>query len=64
MTPPKTSPQTRRPNTPLDPHQFPSAAQTESTAGRDKVHEQVHRVNAPRQSNRPAERSSKSHSGG
>lgn len=64
MTPPKTSPHAQQPDTPLDPHQFPSAAQTESTAGRDKVHQQAHRVNAPRQSNRPVERTSKGRTGG
>ncbi len=47
---------------PLDPQQFPLRAQTDATAGRDKVREVV-RVQAPRQSKRPVERTSKSHTG-
>ena len=43
---------------PLDAKQFPSHAQTDATAGRDKVREVLH-VHAPRQSKRPVERSSK-----
>lgn len=42
----------------LDAHQFPLHAQTEDTAGRDKVR-QVLPVRAPRQSKRPAERTGK-----
>ena len=47
---------------PLDPHQFPLQAQTEVTAGRDKVREVLH-VPAPRQSLRPKERTSKGRTG-
>ena len=43
---------------PLDPQQFPLRAQTEATAGREKVREVVP-VHAPRQSKRPVERTSK-----
>ena len=39
----------------LNPQQFPLHAQTEATAGRDKVREVVH-VPAPRQSKRPVEK--------
>lgn len=51
------------PPAPLDPQQFPLHAQTDATAGRDKVREVMH-VPAPRQSQRPKERSSKSRTGG
>ena len=44
--------------TPLDAQQFPLQAQTDATAGRDKVRENLP-VHAPRHSNRPAEKSSK-----
>jgi len=47
---------------PLDPHQFPLHAQTDTTAGRDKVREVLH-VPAPRQSERPKERTSKGRTG-
>ncbi len=47
---------------PAGPPQFPLHAQTDATAGRDEVRETV-RVQAPRQSKRPAERKSKSHTG-
>jgi len=43
------------PPKPLNPQQFPLHAQTEATAGRDKVREVVP-VHAPRQSKRPVER--------
>ena len=43
------------PPKPLNPQQFPLQAQTEATAGRDKVREVVP-VHAPRQSKRPVER--------
>ena len=46
------------PPTPLNPQQFPLHAQTEATAGRDKVREVVP-VRAPRESKRPVERTSK-----
>lgn len=47
---------------PLNPQQFPLHAQTEATAGRDKVREIVP-VHAPRQSQRAIERSSKQRKG-
>lgn len=50
------------PRKPLDPKQFPANAQTEATAGRDKVREVTH-VHAPRQSKRPVERKAKSQTG-
>ena len=50
------------PRGPLDPHQGPLHAQTEATAGRDKVREVLH-MPAPRQSERPKERTSKSQTG-
>lgn len=50
------------PPAPLDPQQFPLHAQTDATAGRDKVREVVH-VPAPRQSQRPKEGTSKSRTG-
>lgn len=46
------------PRGPLDPHQAPLHGQTDATADRDKVREVLH-VPAPRQSERPKERSSK-----
>lgn len=60
MTQPKISVKSRS-KTP-DPQQFPQHAQTEATAGRDKVREVVP-VHAPRQSKRPLERTSKSGKG-
>lgn len=42
--------------TPLDPKRFPLNPQTPAAASRDKVREVV-RVHAPRQSQRPVERS-------
>ena len=42
----------------LNAQQFPMQAQTDATAGRDKVRENVP-VHAPRQSKRPVERTSK-----
>ena len=50
------------PAKPLNPQQFPLQAQTEATAGRDKVREVVP-VHAPRQSKRPVERTSKGRTG-
>ncbi len=47
---------------PLNPQQFPLHAQTDATAGRDKVREVVP-VHAPRQSKRPVERPSKGRTG-
>ena len=47
---------------PLDPKQFPLHAQTDATAGRDKVREVSH-VPAPRQSERPKERTGKGRTG-
>ena len=43
---------------PMNPKQFPLHAQTDATAGRDKVREVVP-VHAPRQSKRAVERTSK-----
>ena len=47
---------------PLKAQQFPLQAQTDATAGRDKVREHVP-VHAPRQSKRPVERTSKGRTG-
>jgi len=47
---------------PLNPQQFPLHAQTDATAGRDKVREVVP-VHAPRQSKRHVERPSKGRTG-
>ena len=47
---------------PLNPQKFPSQAQTDATASRDKVREIVP-VHAPRQSKRPVERTSKGQTG-
>jgi hypothetical protein len=46
------------PPAPLNPQQFPLQAQTDPTADRDHVRKVTH-VHAPRQSQRPAERSNK-----
>jgi hypothetical protein len=46
------------PPAPLNPQQFPSHAQTDPTADRANVRKETH-VHAPRQSQRPAERSNK-----
>ena len=51
----KSSTKPQAPPKPLNPQQFPLQAQTEVTAGRDKVREVVP-VHAPRQSKRPVER--------
>ena len=50
------------PPKPLNPQQFPLHAQTDATAGRDKVREVVP-VHAPRQSKRPVERTIKGRTG-
>jgi len=47
---------------PLNPQQFPAHAQTDATAGRDKVREVVP-VRAPRQSQRPVEKTTKGRTG-
>ena len=52
----KSSTKPQLPPKPLNPQQIPLQAQTEATAGRDKVREVVP-VHAPRQSKRPVERS-------
>ena len=62
MKQPKGSTNAQVPGKPLNPQQFPSHAQTEATAGRDKVREVVP-VRAPRQSKRPVERTSKGGTG-
>ena len=51
----KSSTKPQSPPEPLNPQQFPLHAQTDATAGRDKVREVVP-VHAPRQSKRPVER--------
>ena len=58
----KSSTKPQSPTKPLNPQQFPLQAQTEATAGRDKVREVVP-VHAPRQSKRPVERTSKGRTG-
>jgi hypothetical protein len=58
MKPSKSPGKPDSPATPLNPQQFPLHAQTDATAGRDKVREVVP-VHAPRQSKRPIERTSK-----
>ena len=50
------------PPEPLNPQQSKLHAQTDATAGRDKVREVVP-VRAPRQSKRPVERTSKGRTG-
>ena len=62
MKQPKGSTNAQVPSTPLNPQQFPLHAQTDATAGRDKVREVVP-VHAPRQSKRPVERTGKGRSG-
>ena len=62
MKQPKSSTKPQSPPRPLDPQQFPLHAQTDATAGREKVREVVP-VHAPRQSKRPVERTSKSRTG-
>ncbi len=47
--------QSKSPTKSLNPQQFPLHAQTDATAGRDKVREVVP-VHAPRQSKRPVEK--------
>ena len=47
---------------PLNAQQFPLHAQTDATAGRDRVREVVP-VHAPRQSKRPMERTNKGRTG-
>ena len=51
----KISPKPQSLPKPLNPQQFPLQAQTEATAGRDKIRQGVP-VHAPRQSKRPVER--------
>jgi hypothetical protein len=63
MKQPKSFPTARAPRKALDPRRFPSSAQTDATAGREKVREVVHAANAPRQSKRRAERTNKSQTG-
>ena len=55
MKKPKISPNAQVPGKLLDPQRFPLHAQTDATAGRDKVREVVP-VRAPRESKRPVER--------
>ena len=56
MKQPKNPSKSQSPAGPLNPQQFPLQAQTDATAGREKVREVVP-VHAPRQSKRPVERS-------
>jgi hypothetical protein len=63
MKQPKKSAKRRIAATPLDTKKFPAGAQTRATAGRDKVREEAHRANVPRQSQRGSERSSKGRGG-
>ena len=63
MTQPKLAPDSAAPNTPLDPKRYPLTAQTEATAGRDEVRQTAPPMRAPRQSQRPPERSGKGRSG-
>ena len=62
MKQPKGSTNAQVPGKPLNPQQFPLHAQTDATAGRDKVRE-VAPMHAPRRSKRPVERTGKSRSG-
>ncbi len=62
MKQPKNPSKPQSPPRPLNPQQFPLQAQTDATAGRDKVREVVP-VHAPRQSKRPVERSAKGRAG-
>ena len=62
MKQPKSSIKPQSPPGPLNPQQFPLHAQTDATAGREKVREVVP-VHAPRQSKRPMERTSKGRTG-
>ncbi len=57
----KTTGHAQVPARPLNPQQFPLHAQTEATAGRDKVRE-LAPVHAPRESKRPVERIAKGQS--
>jgi hypothetical protein len=63
MKQPKNSTTARAPRKALDPRQFPLRAQTDPTAGREKVREAAHTANAPRQSKRRAGRTNKSQTG-
>ncbi len=63
MKQPKNSTKARVPRTPLDLRQFPLSAQTEATAGREKVREVAYPVRAPRQTKRRVERRTKSQTG-
>lgn len=60
---PKTSSNAHAPRKPFNLRQFPLNAQTEATAGREKVREVAHPVNAPRQTKRRVERRTKSQTG-
>jgi hypothetical protein len=48
----KRSAKARSAGKPLDPLRFPAGAQTEPTAGRDKVREVAYPMRAPRQSSK------------
>ena len=64
MKPAKTPNGSQHPAKPLDPQQFPAQAQTEATASREQVRDAAPHVQAPRESKRPQERSSKRPAGG
>ncbi|MEK6245529.1 MAG: hypothetical protein AABM33_13635 [Pseudomonadota bacterium] len=51
------------PGKPLDARRFPLNAQTDPTAGREKVRQVAYPVRAPRQTKRRVERTSKSQTG-
>lgn len=59
MTPPRKLTDAQPPGKPIEAQPLPLKAQTEPTAGRDKVREQAYPVHAPRQSKRSTHRTSK-----
>lgn len=63
MKPPKNDKTPKSPPAaPLNRQQFPQHAQTEATTGRDEIRGQSH-IPAPRESQRPVERSAKKRAG-
>ncbi len=63
MKQPKGSSNAQVPGKPLDPRRFPLNAQTEATAGREKVRQVAYPVHAPRETKRPVERTGKGRTG-
>jgi hypothetical protein len=63
MNQPKSSTKARAPRKLLNARRFPSSAQTEASAGREKVREVAYPVRAPRQSERRGERTGKRRTG-